>query len=135
MKFSRQEYQSGLPFLSPGDLPDSGIESISPALAGGFFKTELPGKPSAHFSHSLAPLSMPQFWIGRTMGHNQDGRSEGAFILLGGTRWLKSIKVVKGRLFGKERGKLINWITLVESNAHYVYHNEYLCAQKWTVIC
>ena len=35
----------GLPFLSPGDLPNSGIEPMSPALAGGFFTTELPGKP------------------------------------------------------------------------------------------
>ena len=30
--FSRQEYWSGLPFVSPGDLPDPGIESSSPAL-------------------------------------------------------------------------------------------------------
>ena len=32
MGFSRQEYWSGLPFLSPGDLPDPGIEPRSPAL-------------------------------------------------------------------------------------------------------
>ena len=37
MGFSRQEYWSGLPFPSPGDLPDPGIEPTSPALAGGFF--------------------------------------------------------------------------------------------------
>ena len=37
MGFSRQEYWSGLPFASPGDLPDLGIEPTSPALAGGFF--------------------------------------------------------------------------------------------------
>ena len=43
--FPRQEYWSGLPFPSPGDLPDPGIEPISPALAGGFFTTEPPGKP------------------------------------------------------------------------------------------
>ena len=35
--FPRQEYWSGLPFPSPGDLPDPGIEPASPALAGGFF--------------------------------------------------------------------------------------------------
>ena len=46
MGFSRQEYLSGLQFLSPGDLPDSGIEPVSPAMAGGFFTTEPPGKPS-----------------------------------------------------------------------------------------
>ena len=32
MGFSRQEYWNGLPFSSPGDLPDSGIEPRSPAL-------------------------------------------------------------------------------------------------------
>ena len=32
MEFSRQEYWSGLPFPSPRDLPDSGIEPVSPAL-------------------------------------------------------------------------------------------------------
>ena len=37
MGFPRQEYWSGLPFPSPGDLPDPGIEPTSPALAGGFF--------------------------------------------------------------------------------------------------
>ena len=43
--FPRQEYWSGLPYLFPGDLPDLGIELTSPAVAGGFFTTELPGKP------------------------------------------------------------------------------------------
>ena len=41
--FPRQEYWSGLPFPSPGDLPDPGIEPVSPALASGFFTTEPPG--------------------------------------------------------------------------------------------
>ena len=45
MEFSRQEYWSGLPFPSPGDLPDPEIKPASPALAGGFFNTEPPGKP------------------------------------------------------------------------------------------
>ena len=35
----------GCHFLSPGDLPDPGIELPSPALAGGFFTTEPPGNP------------------------------------------------------------------------------------------
>ena len=37
MGFSRQEYRSGLPFLSPGDFPDPGVEPVSPALTGRFF--------------------------------------------------------------------------------------------------
>ena len=48
IEFSRQEYWSRLPFLSPGDLPDSGIKSMfltSPALAGGFSTTMPPRKP------------------------------------------------------------------------------------------
>ena len=40
-----QEYWSRLPFPSPGYLPNPGIEPESPALAGGFFSTEPPGKP------------------------------------------------------------------------------------------
>ena len=43
--FPRQKYWSGLPFPNPGDLPDPGIEPVSPALAGRFFTTELCGKP------------------------------------------------------------------------------------------
>jgi len=46
MGFPRQEYWSGLPFPSPGDLPDLGIKPRSPALAGGFFTAEQPGKSS-----------------------------------------------------------------------------------------
>ena len=43
----------GLPFPSPGNLPVPGIKPISPALAGGFFTTEPPGKP---YSPSLKVL-------------------------------------------------------------------------------
>ena len=48
MEFSRQEYWSGLPFPTPGDLPDSGMELASlaaPALVGRFVTTAPPGKP------------------------------------------------------------------------------------------
>ena len=41
----RQEYWSGLPFPSPGDIPDPGIKLTSPALVGRLFRTEPPGKP------------------------------------------------------------------------------------------
>ena len=42
---SQQEYWNGLPFPTPEDLPDPGIEPTSPALAGRFFSTEPHGKP------------------------------------------------------------------------------------------
>ena len=45
MEFSRQEYWSGLPFPSPGDLPDPGIEPGSPALQADSLPSEPPGKP------------------------------------------------------------------------------------------
>ena len=44
MRFSRQEYWSGLLFLSPGDLPDPGIEPGSPALEADALTSEPPGK-------------------------------------------------------------------------------------------
>ena len=45
MGFSRQEYWSGLPFLSPRHLPDPGIEPRSPALQADALTSEPPGKP------------------------------------------------------------------------------------------
>jgi len=48
MGFYRQEYWSGLPLPSPGDLPDSGIEPTSPALAGGFLPLSHQGSPPFH---------------------------------------------------------------------------------------
>ena len=45
MGFSGQEYWSGLPFPSPGDLPDPGIEPRSPAFQADALTSEPPGKP------------------------------------------------------------------------------------------
>ena len=66
--FSRQEYWRGLPFPSPGDLPNLGTEPVSPAMAGKFFTAEPPGKPigvpnserqnSRHFVLSIFDVSL-----------------------------------------------------------------------------
>ena len=59
---SRQEYWSGLPVPSPRDLPGPGIEPtslVSLALAGGFFPTEPPGKPTPHYILSLCSFPRP----------------------------------------------------------------------------
>ena len=45
MGLSRQEYWSGVPFPSPGDLPDPGIEPGSPTLEADALTSEPPGKP------------------------------------------------------------------------------------------
>ena len=52
MEFSRQEYQSGLPFPSPEDLPNPGIKHRSPGLRADSLLSELLGKP-----HSVAKYS------------------------------------------------------------------------------
>ena len=44
MGFSRQEYWTELPFPSPGDLPDTGIEPLSPAPQADSLQSEPPGK-------------------------------------------------------------------------------------------
>ena len=46
MEFPRQQYWSGLPFPFPGNLPGPGVKPESPTLAGRFFTTEPPGKPT-----------------------------------------------------------------------------------------
>ena len=62
MEFSRQEYWNGLPFPSPGDIPNPEIEpkkEIEPALAGRFFATAPPGKPLS----TLGRLSKSQVFL------------------------------------------------------------------------
>ena len=55
MGFSRQEYQSGLPSASPGDVPDPGIEPTSSALASGFFTTESSEKSQFKIRETRVP--------------------------------------------------------------------------------
>ena len=57
MECSRQEYWSGLLLPTPGDLFHLGTEAMPPALAGGFFTTEPPGKPP--FPHT-SPYSLTE---------------------------------------------------------------------------
>ena len=70
MEFSRQAYWSGLPFPSPGDLPDPGIEPRYPALQA---DTLLPEKPDCwgHINHrawTLWPSKPPELFISPFMG-------------------------------------------------------------------
>ena len=60
LEFSRQEYWSGLPFPSPGDLPDPGIEPGSPVLQADALLSEPPGKPRATKATSFEPESNQQ---------------------------------------------------------------------------
>ena len=71
MGFPRQEYCSGVPFPSPGDLPDSRIEPASPAslaLASGFFTTMPPEKFSCTIISCLLSLTIgPQLLNSRDL--------------------------------------------------------------------
>jgi len=53
MGFSRQEYWSGLPFPSPGDLPNPGIEPGSPALQADALTSEPPAKSQDYICISI----------------------------------------------------------------------------------
>ena len=72
MEFSRQEYWSGLPFPSPGDLPDPGIEPGSPTLQADTLLSEPPGKPRMCQRHTL--LSSLQAFIMLTVTTTQGNR-------------------------------------------------------------
>ena len=56
MELSRQEYWNGLPFPSPGDLPNPGIEPGSPALQADSLPSEPPGKPRIEDAAAAAKL-------------------------------------------------------------------------------
>ena len=59
MGFSRQEYWSGLPFPSPGDLPKPGIKPRSPALQADALTSESPGKPKVSYNFLCTVLLSP----------------------------------------------------------------------------
>ena len=71
--FSRQEYWSGLPCPSPGDLPDPGMEPRSPTLQADSLTSEPPGKPtyllpqgkSLQLSMATLGFGLPQWLSGK----------------------------------------------------------------------
>ena len=99
MEFSRQEYWVGLPFPPPGDLSNPGIKPASlasPVLAGKFFTTELPGKPSGILLSCKAErnrkkiLSLTQSLVGRiwgSIGQECQSRSGEETFLSSGSWW------------------------------------------------
>ena len=63
MGFSRQECWSGLPFPSPGDLPDPGIEPGSPTLQADALLSEPPGKPRSIILQLKKRIFELGYWI------------------------------------------------------------------------
>ena len=75
MGFSRQEYWSGLPFPSPGDLPNSGIEPKSPTLEADTLTSEPPGKPCARMVSSYyrrMNKDVAHIYNGILLGHKKE---------------------------------------------------------------
>ena len=61
MEFSRQEHWSGLPFPSPGDLPNPGIKPGSPASQADSLPSEPPGKPT--FKDYIPFIIVIKYWL------------------------------------------------------------------------
>ena len=111
--FSRQAYWSGVPFHSPGDLPDPGIEPQSPALQADALSSEPPGTPflvntgvQVKEENSFACVSRicPQkagccflFWniAGARLGPSSYSCPKGAGILTGSPQWYLSIPFLR----------------------------------------
>ena len=79
MGIPKQEYWSGLPFPPPGDLPDPGIEPVSPASACGFFTTERPGKPSSTSRWGVKNL-LVLLWLLKTHWFWGENRSKSPLL-------------------------------------------------------
>ena len=89
MAFSRQEYWRGLPFPSPGDLPDPGIKAMSPALAGRFFTTSATWEAQTGLaSYGCCPLAsmaggIPRDFPGKNSGVDCHFLLQGSFLTQG----------------------------------------------------
>ena len=67
MDFFREEHWSGLPFPSPGDLPDPGIEPRSPALQANSLLSEPPGKTLTEKDFVLVMFGLLEHFISHTI--------------------------------------------------------------------
>ena len=101
MEFSRQEYWSGLPFPSLGDLPHPGIKPVSPCLAGRFFTTAPPGKPWPPCRHPLNDAQTDtQCWACGPV-------SPLHVILLCPNYWCVDSVILKGNQIGRGKGPCV----------------------------
>ena len=96
MEFSRQEYWSGFPFPSPGDLPDPGIEPESPALQADSLLYE--------------PLICTQF--GRLICHNKETLSYSGL----------KIKFLSLSCYSSEKSQGVGWSQSRDSSALFPHH-------------
>ena len=135
MGFSRQEYCSGLPFPSPWNLPDPGIEPKSLeslAMVGGFFTTAPPGKPIRrsrlmpnteiwpNFLCRKRMRPLPSHWNVKREDHIDTGKLHYDIRLSGKSQKQKSVSAMMTAmwLYSSElitlKGSLVRWTELEE---------------------
>ena len=128
MEFSTQEYWSGLPFPSPGDLPDTGIELMSPALAGFCFvlfcfkPLSYLGSPvTALLRHKYMPWKSPDNYDGVITHLEPD-------ILESEVKWALGINITRNKASGGD-GIPVELFQILKDDAAKVLHS--ICQQIW----
>ena len=122
MGFSRQEYWSGLPFPSPGDLPNPGVEPLVSCSAGGFFTPEPPGKPLLtaiepylsllieHFDSSIKLkvncfICFPSYSVVKNLPVNAGDPRDAGLIPVGKIPWQRACQPTPVFLPGESHGQ------------------------------
>ena len=123
MEFSKPEYQSGYPFPSPGDLPNSGIEPRFPALQADSLLAEPQGKPNRQIGLGIWNEAGQRL---RVLPRERTGHSKHPFpttqektLLMDITRWstpksdwLYSLQPKMEKLYTVSKNKTGNWLWL-----------------------
>ena len=121
MGFSRQEYWSGLPFPSPGHLPDSWIKPTSHALAGGFFTTSATWEAHLYESRSesrsavsnslrLHELYSPWNSPGQNTGMSSHSLLQGIFPTQGSNSGLPHCRQILHQLSHQGSPRILEWV-------------------------
>ena len=94
MEFSRQEYYGGMPFPSPGDLLDPGIELGSPILQADSLPTEPPGRPKESSIYTGEKTVSPIMFV-KTHSHIQKMKSNPYFAphTKTNSKWIKTLNL------------------------------------------
>ena len=112
--FSRQEYWSGLPFPSPGDLPDPEIEPRSPTLPVDTLPSEPPGKPQfcSVVSDSLWPHRLYSSWNfpGQNTGVGSLSLLQGIFPTQGSNPGLTQCRQLLYQLSHQRSPGILEWV-------------------------
>ena len=93
--FSRQEYWSGVPFPSPGDVPDPGIEPGASELQADALPSEPPGSPNSTYTKQLKyrPVLRNKCLNGQRdiiIGRKNDNPTEREMLMVGDLRWART---------------------------------------------